>query len=105
MVARRHVLRRSAGDVARVQWLPAALDDATTVRDVSRVVVAALREPLGADRVALAELVADRLAVTVLDPPSAGPGRSCGGASGARSGPTRRSPPCPRSRRHCGTGG
>ncbi|MGW0291369.1 SpoIIE family protein phosphatase [Streptomyces tuirus] len=66
------VLRRSASDVARIQWLTAALDDATTVRDVSRVVVAALREPLGAHRVALAELLEDRLAVTVLDPPSAG---------------------------------
>ncbi|MGW0609378.1 SpoIIE family protein phosphatase [Streptomyces sp. NPDC002788] len=66
------VLRRGASDVARIQWLTAALDDATTVRDVSRVVVAALREPLGADRVALAELLDDRLAVTVLDPP--GPG-------------------------------
>ncbi|WP_369195321.1 SpoIIE family protein phosphatase [Streptomyces djakartensis] len=66
------VLRRGAGDVARLQWLTAALDDATTVRDVSRVVVAALREPLGADRIALAELLEDRLAVTVLDPP--GPG-------------------------------
>ncbi|WP_246111962.1 SpoIIE family protein phosphatase [Streptomyces hawaiiensis] len=66
------VLRRSASDVARIQWLTAALDDATTVRDVSRVVVAALREPLGADRVALAELLEDRLAVSVLDPPGAG---------------------------------
>ncbi|MPY48628.1 SpoIIE family protein phosphatase [Streptomyces acidicola] len=66
------VLRQSASDVARVQWLTAALDDATTVRDVSGVVVAALREPLGADRVALAELVDGRLAVTVLDPPGAG---------------------------------
>ncbi|MFE6522627.1 SpoIIE family protein phosphatase [Streptomyces sp. NPDC057794] len=66
------VLRRGAGDVARLQWLTAALDDATTVRDVSRVVVAALREPLGAGRVALAEVLEDRLAVTVLDPPGAG---------------------------------
>ncbi|GGY24466.1 SpoIIE family protein phosphatase [Streptomyces djakartensis] len=66
------VLRRSASDVARIQWLTAALDDAMTVRDVSRVVVAALREPLSADRVALAELLEDRLAVTVLDPPGAG---------------------------------
>ncbi|MBB3075343.1 PAS domain-containing protein [Streptomyces violarus] len=66
------VLRRSASDVARIQWLTAALDDAVTVRDVSRVVVAALREPLDADRVALAELLEDRLAVTVLDPPGAG---------------------------------
>ncbi|MET9762585.1 SpoIIE family protein phosphatase [Streptomyces sp. NPDC006372] len=66
------VLRRGASDVARIQWLTAALDDAVTVRDVSRVVVAALREPLAADRVALAELLEDRLAVTVLDPPGAG---------------------------------
>ncbi|CAM5375610.1 hypothetical protein SPURM210S_05365 [Streptomyces purpurascens] len=66
------VLRRSASDVARIQWLTAALNDAVTVRDVSRVVVAALREPLDADRVALAELLEDRLAVTVLDPPSSG---------------------------------
>ncbi|MEV5440203.1 SpoIIE family protein phosphatase [Streptomyces sp. NPDC052682] len=65
------VLRRSSSDVARIQWLTAALDEATTVRDVSRVVVAALREPLGADRVALAELLEDRLAVSVLDPPTA----------------------------------
>lgn len=63
------VLRQSADDVSRIQWLTAALDDATTVRDVGRVVVTALREPLGADRVALAELRDDRLMVTVLDPP------------------------------------
>ncbi|MDO0917169.1 SpoIIE family protein phosphatase [Streptomyces sp. DT2A-34] len=63
------VLRRSADDVSRIQWLTAALDDATEVRDVGRVVVAALREPLGADRVALAELREDRLTVTMLDPP------------------------------------
>lgn len=63
------VLRRSADDVSRIQWLTAALDDAATVRDVSRVVVTALREPLGADRVALSELQDDRLMVTVLDPP------------------------------------
>ncbi|TPQ23434.1 SpoIIE family protein phosphatase [Streptomyces sporangiiformans] len=62
-------LRQSADDVSKIQWLTAALDDATTVRDVSQVVVAALREPLGADRVALAELQEDRLTVTVLDPP------------------------------------
>ncbi|WP_460061472.1 SpoIIE family protein phosphatase [Streptomyces sp. YKOK-I1] len=63
------VLRRSADDVSRIQWLTAALDDAVTVRDVGRVVVSALREPLGADRVALAALQDDRLMVTVLDPP------------------------------------
>ncbi|MFF7130178.1 SpoIIE family protein phosphatase [Streptomyces sp. NPDC008240] len=63
------VLPRSTDDVSRIQWLTAALDDATTVADVSQVVVTALREPLGADRVALAELQDDRLMVTVLDPP------------------------------------
>ncbi|MFE9642949.1 SpoIIE family protein phosphatase [Streptomyces sp. NPDC006365] len=63
------VLRRSADDVSRIQWLTAALDDAATVGDVGRVVVTALREPLGADRVALAELQDDRLMVSVLDPP------------------------------------
>lgn len=63
------VLRQSPDDVSRIQWLTAALDDAATVRDVSRVVVTALREPLGADRVALAEVQDDRLMVTVLDPP------------------------------------
>ncbi|MFD7478415.1 GAF domain-containing protein [Streptomyces sp. NPDC059837] len=56
-------------DVSRIQRLNAALDDAVTVRDVSGVVVTALGEPLGADRVALAESQDDRLAVTVLDPP------------------------------------
>ncbi|MFF4586360.1 SpoIIE family protein phosphatase [Streptomyces sp. NPDC001388] len=63
------VLRRSPDDVSRIQWLTAALDDAVTTRDVGRVVVAALREPLGADRVALAAVQDDRLMVTVLDPP------------------------------------
>lgn len=63
------VLRRGTDDVARIQWLTAALDDAATVRDVGRVVVSALREPLGADRVALAAIQDDRLLVTVLDPP------------------------------------
>ncbi|MFD5754806.1 SpoIIE family protein phosphatase, partial [Streptomyces sp. NPDC127044] len=69
VVSASSVLRQSADDVSRIQWLTAALDDAVTVRDVSRVVVTALGEPLGADRVALAELQDDRLAVTVLDPP------------------------------------
>ncbi|NGO09364.1 SpoIIE family protein phosphatase [Streptomyces sp. HC44] len=63
------VQRRSADDVSRIQWLTAALDDAVTVHDVGRVVVTALREPLAADRVALAELREDRLVVIVLDPP------------------------------------
>ncbi|MDC0771605.1 SpoIIE family protein phosphatase [Streptomyces sp. HD] len=64
------VQRRSADDVSRIQWLTAALDDATTVEDVGQVVVTALREPLAADRVALAELREDRLVVIVLDPPT-----------------------------------
>ncbi|MFD7280370.1 SpoIIE family protein phosphatase [Streptomyces sp. NPDC059862] len=62
-------VQRSADDVSRIQWLTAALDDAATVDDVSQVMVTALREPLGADRVALAELQDDHLMVTVLDPP------------------------------------
>ncbi|MCX4825357.1 SpoIIE family protein phosphatase [Streptomyces sp. NBC_01142] len=62
-------LRPSADEVSRIQRLSVALAGAMTVRDVSRAVVAALRHPLGADRVALAELEADRLVVTVLDPP------------------------------------
>lgn len=63
------VQRRGADDVSRIQWLTAALDDAATVQDVGRVVVTALREPLAADRVALAELREGRLMVIVLDPP------------------------------------
>ncbi|MGW7253766.1 SpoIIE family protein phosphatase [Streptomyces sp. NPDC054834] len=63
------VLPRSTDDVSRIQWLTAALDDAASIPDVSRVVITALREPLCADRVALAELQEDRLTVTVLDPP------------------------------------
>ncbi|WP_225095763.1 SpoIIE family protein phosphatase [Streptomyces sp. CoH27] len=62
------VLHRGADDVSRIQWLTAALDEATTVRDVSHVVVTALREPLSADRVAFAELQHERLQVTLLDP-------------------------------------
>ena len=71
VVTEASALRRNSDDVAKVQWLTAALDEATTVRDVSRVVVAALREPLDADRVALAELQEDILTVTLLDPPQA----------------------------------
>ncbi|WP_234542761.1 SpoIIE family protein phosphatase [Streptomyces shenzhenensis] len=63
------VLRRGSDDVSRIQWLTAALDEATTVREVSHVVITALREPLSADRVALAELQNERLQVTLLDPP------------------------------------
>ena len=62
-------LRSGVNDVARVQRLAAALATAGTVRDVGRAVVAALRRPLQADRIALAELEGDRLVVTVLDPP------------------------------------
>jgi hypothetical protein len=62
-------LRPSVNDVARVQRLAAALATAATVHDVSQAVVAALRHPLKADRIALAELESDRLVVTVLDPP------------------------------------
>ncbi|MEV0634930.1 SpoIIE family protein phosphatase [Streptomyces sp. NPDC050619] len=62
-------LRSGVTDVARVQRLAAALAIAGTVRDVSQAVVSALRGPLQADRIALAELENDRLVVTVLDPP------------------------------------
>ncbi|GGO82234.1 hypothetical protein GCM10012280_08350 [Wenjunlia tyrosinilytica] len=64
-------LRPSVDEVARVQRLAAALATSVTVQDVSRAVVDALRHPLGADRVALAELESDRLVVTVLSPPEA----------------------------------
>ncbi|MEU1055782.1 SpoIIE family protein phosphatase [Streptomyces sp. NPDC005876] len=68
-VADASTLRSDVTDVARVQRLAAALATAGTVRDVGRAVVAALRRPLRADRIALAELENDRLVVTVLDPP------------------------------------
>ncbi|MBA2944746.1 SpoIIE family protein phosphatase [Streptomyces himalayensis] len=70
VVADASILRPVADEVSRVQRLAASLANALSVRDVSRVVAIALREPLGADRVALAGLeAADRLVVTVLDPP------------------------------------
>ncbi|GGU51514.1 hypothetical protein GCM10010211_15250 [Streptomyces albospinus] len=70
VVADASYLRPSADEVSIVQRLSAALAGATTIRDVSRAVVATLRAPLSADRIAVAELEADRLVVTVLDPPS-----------------------------------
>jgi PAS domain-containing protein len=72
VVADTSYLRPTIDEASKVQRLSAALADAMTVQDVSRVVVAALREPLGADRVALAEIEGDRLVVTVLDPPQPG---------------------------------
>ncbi|MFF0200754.1 SpoIIE family protein phosphatase [Streptomyces sp. NPDC005017] len=68
-VADASTLRADVTDVARVQRLAAALATAGTVRDVGQAVVTALRAPLRADRLALAELEGDRLVVTVLDPP------------------------------------
>lgn len=68
-VADASTLRSGVTDVARIQRLASALATAGTVRDVSQAVVAALRKPLRADRIALAELEGDRLVVTVLDPP------------------------------------
>ncbi|AVH54953.1 MULTISPECIES: SpoIIE family protein phosphatase [Streptomyces] len=62
-------VRSGVNDVARVQRLATALATAGTVRDVGRAVVAVLRGPLQADRIALAELEGDRLVVTLLDPP------------------------------------
>ncbi|WP_245737861.1 SpoIIE family protein phosphatase [Streptomyces sparsogenes] len=72
LVADASYLRPTADEVSRVQRLSAALANAMTVRDVSLVVTVALREPLGADRVALAELEGDRLVMTALDPPEPG---------------------------------
>ncbi|MEU5535409.1 SpoIIE family protein phosphatase [Streptomyces sp. NPDC020362] len=68
-VADASTLRSDVTDVARVQRLAASLAMAGTVKDVGKAVVAALRQPLRADRIALAELENDRLVVTVLDPP------------------------------------
>ncbi|QIK10416.1 SpoIIE family protein phosphatase [Streptomyces sp. ID38640] len=72
VVADASYLRPTADEVSIVQRLSAALAGATTIRDVSRVVVSALRAPLEADRVAVAELEADRFVVSVLDPPEPG---------------------------------
>ncbi|WP_351224796.1 SpoIIE family protein phosphatase [Streptomyces sp. NPDC002133] len=69
VVADASYLRPSADEVSVVQRLSARLAGATTIRDVSQVVVASLREPLNASRVAVAELEGDRLVVTFLDPP------------------------------------
>ncbi|WUJ18569.1 SpoIIE family protein phosphatase [Streptomyces sp. NBC_00390] len=69
VVADAAYLRPSADEVSIVQRLSARLAGATTIRDVSRLVVTALREPLGANRIAIAELEAERLFVTMLDPP------------------------------------
>ncbi|MFE2101490.1 SpoIIE family protein phosphatase [Streptomyces sp. NPDC059468] len=68
-VADASTVRSGVTDVARVQRLAAALAMAGTVKDVGKAVVAALRKPLKADRIALAELENERLVVTVLDPP------------------------------------
>ncbi|WSY10246.1 SpoIIE family protein phosphatase [Embleya sp. NBC_00896] len=62
-------LRSSTDEVSMVQRLSALLATALAVRDVGRSLVTALREPLGADRLALAQLHGGRLVVTVLDPP------------------------------------
>lgn len=69
VVADATYLRPSADEVSLVQRLSATLAGAATVREVSRLMVAALREPLGASRVAVGELEPERLIVTALDPP------------------------------------
>ncbi|MFI1944981.1 SpoIIE family protein phosphatase [Streptomyces virginiae] len=69
VVADATYLRPSADEVSLVQRLSATLAGAATIREVSRLVVAALREPLGTSRVAVGELEPDRLIVTALDPP------------------------------------
>lgn len=62
-------LRPSADEVSLVQRLSATLAGAATIREVSLLAVAALREPLGASRVAVGELEPERLIVTALGPP------------------------------------
>ncbi|MFD8545401.1 SpoIIE family protein phosphatase [Streptomyces sp. NPDC059649] len=69
VVADASYLRPSADEVSVVQRLSTALAGATTIREVSRAVVDVLRPPLAASRIGVAELEADRLVVTVLDPP------------------------------------
>ncbi|MFJ9646321.1 SpoIIE family protein phosphatase [Streptomyces sp. NPDC101206] len=69
VVADATYLRPSADEVSLVQRLSATLAGAATIREVSRLVVAALREPLGASRVAVGEMEPERLIVTALDPP------------------------------------
>ncbi|MFJ4775994.1 SpoIIE family protein phosphatase [Streptomyces sp. NPDC088762] len=69
VVADATYLRPSADEVSLVQRLSATLAGAATVREVSRLVIAALREPLGASRIAVGELEPERLVVTALDPP------------------------------------
>ncbi|MFD0267440.1 SpoIIE family protein phosphatase [Streptomyces sp. NPDC127106] len=69
VVADATYLRPSADEVTLVQRLSATLAGAATIREVSRLVVAALREPLGAARVAVGELEPERLIVTALEPP------------------------------------
>ncbi|MFG2294550.1 SpoIIE family protein phosphatase [Streptomyces sp. NPDC048603] len=69
VVADAAYLRPSADEVSLVQRLSATLAGAATIREVSRLVVSALREPLGASRVAVGDLEPERLIVTALDPP------------------------------------
>nr|WP_267889803.1 MULTISPECIES: SpoIIE family protein phosphatase [Streptomyces] len=69
VVADATYLRPSADEVSLVQRLSATLAGAATTREVSRLAVAALREPLGASRVAVGELESERLIVTALAPP------------------------------------
>jgi anti-sigma regulatory factor (Ser/Thr protein kinase)/PAS domain-containing protein len=63
--------RAGAAEVRPVRRLAARLAGARTVREVGRLVAAALREPLGADRLVLGQLESDRLVVTAMDPPQA----------------------------------
>ncbi|MEU6313582.1 SpoIIE family protein phosphatase [Streptomyces sp. NPDC047014] len=69
VVADATYLRPSADEVSLVQRLSATLAGAATVREVGRLVVDALREPLGAARVAVGELEPERLILTALGPP------------------------------------
>ncbi|MET7903949.1 SpoIIE family protein phosphatase [Streptomyces sp. NPDC005355] len=68
VLAEASYLRPGTDEVSMVQRLSAALAGATSVRDVGQAVVSALRDPLRARRIAVAELQADQLVVSVLAP-------------------------------------
>ncbi|WP_308012109.1 SpoIIE family protein phosphatase [Actinacidiphila acidipaludis] len=68
VIAEASHLRPTGAGVPRAQRLSVALAAAATVSDVSHAVVTALRDPLGADTVVLAELHAGRLVVTGMEP-------------------------------------
>ncbi|MFI1098523.1 SpoIIE family protein phosphatase [Streptomyces sp. NPDC020917] len=68
VIAEASHLRPARAEVSRFQRLSVALAASATVRDVSHAVVTALRDPLGADTMVLAEVHAGRLVVTEMEP-------------------------------------